>query len=309
MKKHVNEPQKYTFTRYLESKKSVDDRALNQKVWANLSEELNRLNTSTVVEVGAGIGTMLERLLEAGILREVHYFGLDKDPENTSLAGTRLPAWARKHGFQIEQTSPGCFHLERFPQVVSVEFKTADVLDYVEQADHWRSCDLLIAHAFLDLTDIPFLLPRLFQLLVPKGLFYFTINYDGLTILEPAVAAEMDRKVLELYHETMDKRLTGGLPSGDSQTGRKLFHHIQKAGGHILAAGPSDWVVFAGENGYPLDEAYFLHFIIHTISTALKNHPGLDLRAFEEWLSARHAQITASELVYIAHQIDFLGKI
>jgi len=36
----------------------------------------------------------------------------------------------------------------------------------------------------------------------------------------------------------------------------------------ILDAGSSDWVIFAGPQGYPSDEAYFLHFIIHTIGTA-----------------------------------------
>ena len=130
-----------------------------------------------------------------------------------------------------------------------------------------------------------------------------------MTILEPPAIDDFDLQVLDLYHETMDNRITRGLPSGDSQTGRKLFYQIRKAGGQILAAGSSDWVVFAGQNGYPEDEAYFLHFIIHTISAALKNYPGLDLEAFEEWVAVRHAQIEASELVYIAHQIDFLGKI
>jgi hypothetical protein len=106
----------------------------------------------------------------------------------------------------------------------------------------------------------------------------------------------------------MDKRTDGGLPSGDSRAGRHMFKHIKDAGGQILAAGPSDWIVFAGENGFTIDESYFLHFIIQTVCTALQNHPQLNLQAFKEWIYARHAQIESSELVYIAHQIDFLGK-
>jgi hypothetical protein len=36
----------------------------------------------------------------------------------------------------------------------------------------------------------------------------------------------------------------------------------------VLAAGSSDWVVFAPANGHPADEGYFLHDIVHTIGTA-----------------------------------------
>jgi hypothetical protein len=199
--------------------------------------------------------------------------------------------------------------LDRYPHSISVEFEAVDVLDYVEQKNNWNNYDLLIAHAFMDLVAIPRLLPRLFHLLNQEGLFYLAINYDGLTILEPPIDSDLDRLVIELYHETMNERMTDGLPSGDSQAGRHLFNHIRKAGGRILSAGSSDWVVYAGENGFTEDETYFLHFIIHTISTALQNHPRLNLQAFERWINTRHFQVDSSDLVYIAHQMDFLGKI
>ena len=57
------------------------------------------------------------------------------------------------------------------------------------------------------------------------------------------------------------------------------------------------------------DEAYFLHFIIHTIGTALRGHPELDPVRLLSWITQRHAQIEAGSLVYIAHQLDFLGRV
>jgi hypothetical protein len=75
----------------------------------------------------------------------------------------------------------------------------------------------------------------------------------------------------------------------------------------VLAAGSSDWVVFAGPDGYPGDEAYFLHFIIDTISRALHGHPELAGSRFQAWIAQRHRQIEARELIYVAHQLDFLG--
>ena len=309
MKNANIKPEHYSFTRYLETKVDVDNRALNQQVWSKLSEELGKRETLRIVEVGAGIGTMVDRFLSASLFQQAAYTGLDVSPENISYARERLPSWAQKNGFQVTGTRTGCFLLERNSQKISVEFRAADVMDFVVHDGNWMNYDLLIAHAFMDLVDIPSILPGLFRLLDKKGLFYLTINYDGLTVLEPTIDDDLDRQVLKLYHERMDKRVRHALPSGDSLSGRHLFNHIRKAGGKILAAGSSDWVVFAGENGYTEDEAYFLHFIIHTISTALQNHPMLNLHAFEEWVNARHAQINSSELVYIAHQIDFLGHL
>ena len=81
------------------------------------------------------------------------------------------------------------------------------------------------------------------------------------------------------------------------------------AGVDVVAAGGSDWVVFAGANGYPADEAYFLHDIIHTIRTALTGHPQLDAERLSNWVAQRHAQIEEGTLVYIAHQLDVLGRV
>jgi hypothetical protein len=308
MKKAKIQPEHYSFTRYLETKANIDNRALNHRVWGKLLETLSKRDSLSILEIGAGIGTMLERLLSANIFQSASYIGIDISSENISYACAHFPIWARENGFHVNEAPNGRFHLVRSPQSVSVELKTADVLDYAMQEEHREGYDLLIAHAFMDLVDIPLLLPPLFGLLRREGLFYLTINYDALTVLEPLIADDLDRQVLELYHETMDKRLARGLPSGDSQTGRHLFEHIRNAGGHILEAGSSDWVVFAGENGYSEDEAYFLHFIIHTISLALQNHPRLNPQALEAWVNTRHAQIDSSQLVYIAHQLDFLGK-
>ena len=84
-----------------------------------------------------------------------------------------------------------------------------------------------------------------------------------------------------------------------------MFNKVQAAGGELLAAGSSDWVVFAGEDGYSTDEAYFLHFIIHTMHQALQGHPEIDGSLFEAWIAQRHAQIEAGIIQYavdIIHQ-------
>ena len=73
-----------SFQRYLAAKVTVDDRALNRPVWERLvaalpvSEALGR--PLQVLEVGAGIGTMVERLLAWLPPRGLAYTALDALP-------------------------------------------------------------------------------------------------------------------------------------------------------------------------------------------------------------------------------------
>jgi hypothetical protein len=169
---------------------------------------------------------------------------------------------------------------------------------------------VLIAHAVLDLLDLPRAMPPLLSLLKPGGLCYFTLNFDGATIFEPAIDPLFDAAVEHLYHQTMDERVVNGQPSGDSRSGRRLFQILRQNSADILAAGSSDWVVFADHAGYRGDEAYFLHFIVDTVRAALEHHPQLAPRQAEflAWIERRHLQIDRGELIYIAHQLDFLGR-
>ena len=100
---------------------------------------------------------------------------------------------------------------------------------------------MLIANAVLDLVDVPAILPGLLRLLVPGGVYWFTINYDGESIFAPG--HPHDNQVMQAYHRDMDERVRYGRPAGDSRTGRRLFHYLRAAGAPALAAGASDWVV------------------------------------------------------------------
>jgi hypothetical protein len=104
----------------------------------------------------------------------------------------------------------------------------------------------------------------------------------------------------------MDERVTSGRPSGDSRTGRRMFTWLRQAGLRILEAGSSDWTVFPRDGVYPADEAYFLRHILSFFSQSLKGRPELDEQVLAAWLAVREEQIERGELVFIAHQFDFL---
>lgn len=286
------------FIRYLTAKRTVDDRALNRPVWETLAHTVRNRQASLerplrVLEIGAGIGVMVERLLAWRLFDAdapgVHYTLLDADSTLLATAQERLT------------------HL---PSWLNVEFAPVNALAYaahVAAAGATQQCDLLIANAVLDLLDLPTALPQLRSLLADNSLFYFTINFDGATLLKPTIDPGFDDAVEIAYHRTMDARITDGHPSGDSRTGRRLFTQLPAAGFGIRAAGGSDWVVHPIEGRYLADEAYFLHFIVATMERALRHDPTLASARFAAWIAARHAQIERGELTYIAHQLDFFG--
>ncbi len=84
-------PSDYTFTRYLAAKKSVDDRALNEHVYQAMIEALPPSPIS-ILEIGAGIGTMVERLHERqAFANDVIYTAIDTELNNIQEA-QRAPA-------------------------------------------------------------------------------------------------------------------------------------------------------------------------------------------------------------------------
>ena len=291
----------FDYPRYLAAKTTVDDRALNRHVLG----ELRRLMPAAaprILEVGAGLGTMVARLMDWGAIGDGEYIVLDADRQLLDRSRRWLGDWADARGLRSDVLPDGL----RIGDV-RVRLVHAEIGSYLEAA-HEPRADVLIASAVLDLVDVPAVLPRLLRLLIPGGVYWFTINYDGESIFAPSLP--QDDQVMQAYHRDLDERVRDGRPAGDSRTGRRLFACLRDAGAPALAAGSSDWVVHAGPDGnYPADEAYFLRSILDTIHDALRNRPDwVEAADLAVWLAGRRRQLAAGELIYIAHQLDFAGR-
>ena len=289
------------FSRYLTAKTTVDDRALNRHVLAEL-RRLMPAGAPRVLEVGAGLGTMVARLVDWGVMDGGEYILLDADRQLLDSSHQWLSDWANARGLRSERLPDGL-------QVgdLRVRLVHAELGSYVKAADGPQA-DVLIANALLDLVDVPAVLPGMLRLLAPAGVYWFTINYDGESIFTPD--HPHDGQIMRAYHRDMDERIRYGRPAGESRTGRHLFHQLRAAGAPALAAGSSDWVVSADPEGnYPGDEAYFVRCILDTIRGALRDRPDrVEPAALTDWLAERDRQLAAGELVYIAHQLDFVGR-
>ena len=271
----------YSFIRYLEAKQTVDDRALNRRVWQTFWESLpgsSRQHPLEMLELGAGTGAMTKRIIDSGKISTLIYTAIDDQPENVEYLQNQSAEWLAKRPF---------IHL--LTEVDKAE-------NFVAKKSGGQFFDAILAHAFLDLTDLDAFLPQLLELLPDGGIGYFTINFDGDTIFQPSHPA--DDAVLAAYHRSMR----------DPHSGRRLLHKLIELGGEVLAAGSSDWVVYPSNKTYAADEGYFLHHILSFFENSLSNRDDVDQELLSEWLEARHAQVEAGELIYIAHQLDIVFR-
>ena len=202
------------YARYLAAKTTVDDRALNRHVLAEL-RRLMPAGAPQVLEVGAGLGTMVARLMDWGAVGAGEYILLDADRQLLDCSRRWLCDWAAARGLRSDLLPDGL-------QVgdLRVRLAHAELGSYLEAA-HGAPADVLIANAVLDLVDVPAVLPGLLRLLVPGGVYWFTINYDGESIFEPG--HPHDDQIMQAYHRDMDERIRYGRPPGKAGRGAACF--------------------------------------------------------------------------------------
>jgi len=270
------------FVRYLAAKQLIDDRSLSHLVWEAMIDRLRAVRPR-VVELGGGIGTMVERAAADGRLRPASWTLLDAQPRLVAEARRRLGS------------------RETFP----VSFVVEDIETFC--AGSRRRYDLVIAHAVLDLLDLPRILGAIHGLAAGGGRFLFTLNFDGLTAWEPEVDAELDARIVSLYHRTMDERLTDGKPSGDSRSGRHLLTLLPRLGYRIEEAGASDWIVFPREGRYSRAERTLLESVLAFVEESLSGRSEISGGELGRWLRKRRAQLAEGTLVFLAHQLDVLA--
>ncbi|MFC6756214.1 hypothetical protein ACFQER_05320 [Halomicroarcula sp. GCM10025894] len=261
-----------SFQRYLRAKRTVDDRALDRRLVESLRAELaaraaEHSGPLRVLEIGAGIGTMLTRFLDWDVLPEcdVEYVALDVQADNVAAMAGYLTEWAVDSDVTVDDDAP--ITLEDGTRQVTVESVVADAIDYADGHDavgHGGrpGYDLLVGAALLDILDRE-ALGTLLGTVAPGGLYYFPITFDGATRFRPPHPA--DSAVEGRYHDHMDAK-----PGGDSRAGGAVLERLQRLGGAtLLGVAGSDWVVRPVDGTYPGDEAYFLRHILDTVEGAV----------------------------------------
>lgn len=298
-----------SFQRYLRAKRTVDDRALDRRVIDRLRERLSvRADESAgplaILEIGAGIGTMLGRCIEWDVLPKgtIQYTAVDVDPDTIGALSDYLHDWADGREVSVTNEHTGTDDL----LVIKGENRRIEVdpirADAVAYTDDTSGYDLLIGAALLDILDRD-RLPTLLGALAPGGLYYFPITFDGATRFQPTNPS--DREIERHYHAHMDEK-----SGGNSRAGGEVLDRLRRLDGvTLMSVAGADWIVRPVDGTYPHDESYFLRYILDTIETAVSEMAGKQGPELDGWLDSRRAQVSAAELVYHTHQLDLLGSV
>jgi hypothetical protein len=293
--------------RYLAAKKGIDDRALNRHVWDTLRATLSRPNGRgplKILEIGAGIGTMLTRVIDWGLLTgPATYVLSDCEKEHLMAARGYLAKWAERQGYDLSWRGGRHGLLRAAAAEVALVFAVAGAEEVAAGTDSLGRFDLLLAHAVLDLLDFPAVLPGLLRRLEEGGLAYLTCNFDGETIFLPEYDGEEETEILRLYHASMDNRRPGA-----SRTGRRLLTFLQGSGLELLAAGSSDWLIHPRNRRYRGEETIFLQAILATVEQELAGTDGLPPLSLAAWAGRRQQQLLAGKLTFFARHLDFLAR-
>ncbi|MFK7847373.1 MAG: hypothetical protein AB8G77_18925 [Rhodothermales bacterium] len=303
----------FNYARYLASKEPVDERSLNRNVWDAFAKALSAYEPQSddspvkILEVGAGIGATFRRIANLPAKQHLTYTLLDLEAVNLDYFKGHANSWMRMIGY-VRLSEERLVWKNEAGRVIEVELVLADIHDYLSEsnASLW---DIVVGQAFLDLFDLETFLPALFRLIAPGGLFYFPINFDGITSFLPSLEPSLDDRVEDVYHSSMDARALKPGVRGRSQSGRHLLSELMKLELHTLEVGSSDWIVYPRQGEYAGDEAYFLQQILQFVKNELSKSNEVSPEEAKYWVRTRLNQLQKRKLIYLAHQIDVFGKL
>ena len=125
----------YDFAHYLAAKKAVDDVALNRAVLDTLKANMPQAAAQSflqVLELGSGIGTMVERMVEWGLLKRADYTAVDASEVLADKACSRLDRWSLDHLFVSRTGIPVLIEVKRASDTRLRREVVGQLLDYAD---------------------------------------------------------------------------------------------------------------------------------------------------------------------------------
>ena len=271
-------PEKSPHATYLTAKRTLDDRSMNRDVLAQFAAALPP--EPTILEVGAGTLTMVERLAEWEVLDGGEWVAVDT--HEPALRSGRARLGARADG---ELLGDGLGESIRLGDL-TIECSVGDAFDFTARVD--QQFDAVVGCAFFDVVDP---VPALESLGEVAPLVYAPITYDGETSLSPTDPD--DPAVFDAYHQHM-RAFRPGSPEGATA--------LADAASTVIASAPSPWRI---EPPYTDDDRLVLAHLLDTIESAVAE-TGKDISA---WTERRRAAVASSDLTYIARNRDLLIRL
>ncbi len=293
------------FAQFLQAKYALDQRSLNPVVWRHFLNELAGRNLLELLDVGAGTGAMLRRILQHYDHGAMHLTGLDIESGLLDIAETEIASLLQGKGFAVENAA-GRLSAERDADRIEFQCVCTPLSEFRSAPNRY---DVITAHAFMDLVPLRQILAGFHDGLKPGGLLYTTINYDGETVVFPPYPdCEFEDALLRGYDASMEARRLNGSETGGAKCGRRLYGELLSAGFEIVSYGCSDWNITPIDGVYLDDDSVVLEHLLGWISSEGRSNPTLDPEKLDRWLICRRRQLQMQMLGIIVHQIDVLAR-
>ncbi len=301
-------------TRYLDAKYRIDSRSLNQATLRRFLSRLSGYSMPVILDLGAGTGSTLRRLIDVGFQKSFTYYGLDMDPDLTHAAADNHRELFESRGFVVT-SSPNHNDLEasltakRKNMDVTIVLLTGNIFDTdFQERFSDTNINTVTANAFFDLVPLGPALRTIKSILRPGGMLYSTINYDGRTTILPQYENEdFEEKLYSVYDRSMDSRATYDGEVGGHRCGSKMYGALEAEGYRIVGYGNSDWSIFPWGDEYRNDEKVFLTSLVRMIYDEALQHPELDRNELDSWFQLRNRQLETARLSLFVHQSDQLA--
>ena len=304
----MNSYNEFNYQAYLESKIKIDYRSLNRTVFNTFKTLIRREKNPVILDIGTGTGLMIRKLLQLKLVGDVMFYGLEWEKRSCEKACELIKEELSNFGFTHYKKNNVHF-AQKDHSTYRIEIIHSDFFDdKTFESLKTIGFKCITANSFMDMVYLDSAVDQVHRLLRKNGIFYSTINYDGLTNLLPLWLDEsFEGDLLSAYNFSMDTRRVNGKSTGGSRTGSRLFSAAQKRGFSIIDYGSSDWQLFPKKGRYSKDERFFLKTIIRMIYKEGTLVSSIDKRKLEEWYNTRLMQINDNLLTLITHQTDILA--
>ena len=291
-----------SFAEYLAAKFALDERSLNRGVHAALMNCLRAMPDLDCLDVGAGTGATLARMLRWRPLGSWRLTALDRDPGLIELACEAAEKALAASGHEPKKAVAA---VRSRDSGIEIRFAACDLASYRPQSRY----DLVTAHAFLDLVPLAPALAAFGRWLRAGGLLYATINCDGAPELAPCYRDEgFESALLACYAASMEARRVDGLATGGAYCGRRLGTLLVLHGFSVVEAGRSDWHIDPTDGGYRDSDGACLETLLNLIWKEGCSSGQFDAAALRCWREERRRMLHACELAMRVPNTDVLAR-
>ena len=313
---------KIDYVRYLEAKRTVDGRALDIHCLQKFRQALQSIPSSStirIVELGAGTGTMLRRLIrdfDKFFVNPVEFTLIDIKADALAIARRLLlncdaqldSAGMSDNSISIHHSGvDGTIPDIELPGLL-VRFKRADVFEFLRS--RIAKFDAVIAASFLDLVSLDDILPIIKNCIDPSSLvraIYCPLTFNGVTIFS---SVPNDSPILRAFHSSMGRGTAGGVDICRAYTGNYLRAALKMINGQAIAMADSNWNVVPKNGMYQNDEMYFVQCILQFVASTSKDELsrfGVTANDVDEFMKDSLNSLRQKTLSYSAHNVDFVG--